>query len=73
MALPCFVLAKELKQSPMQIAQQIAQELTSQLIDQKLQYIANIVAVGPYVNFMMNWAILGEQLISQIINQKLQY
>jgi len=72
-ALPCFVLAKELKQSPMQIAQQIAQELTSQLIDQKLQYIANIVAVGPYVNFMMNWAILGEQLISQIINQKLQY
>jgi arginyl-tRNA synthetase len=26
-ALPCFILAKELKQSPMQIAQNLAEEL----------------------------------------------
>jgi arginyl-tRNA synthetase len=29
-ALPCFILAKELKQSPMQIAQQVVAELREQ-------------------------------------------
>jgi arginyl-tRNA synthetase len=45
------VLAKELKQSPMQIAQSVAQELS----DHKTDLIQDIVATGPYVNFVMNW------------------
>lgn len=76
-ALPCFALAKELKQSPIQIAQQLGQELQEATRGNKRQQevinISQIVATGPYINFMMNWSILSWKLISQIINQKSQY
>lgn len=69
-ALPCFVLAKELKQSPIQIAQQICTELREQNWESR---IAEIVVTGPYINFTINWAALGGELMSQIINHKSQY
>ncbi len=48
-ALPCFMLAKQRQQSPAQIAMELAQELVPD------DHVARIQAVGPYVNFFINW------------------
>lgn len=75
-ALPCFVLAKELKQSPMQIAQQLAQELGQDRVkigSKWAEIIADIVATGPYINISMNWSKLGINLIEQIRQSQSNY
>jgi arginyl-tRNA synthetase len=68
-ALPCFILAKELKQSPIQIAQKVVEDLK----DFKGELIQEIVATGPYVNFTINWGMLGQELIQEIVQQDKNY
>ena len=81
-ALPCFMLAKELKQSPMQIAQNLAEVLKSQIkvvensweeINYKLSQIDDVISTGPYINFTINWAVLGEELIQEIKHKGNEY
>jgi arginyl-tRNA synthetase len=64
------VLAKELKQSPMQIAQNLAIVLREWIWESG---IFEIVATGPYVNFMMNRSALGSTLIQQIQQEQYFY
>lgn len=45
-ALPCFILAKELKKAPVAIAQEIAQKISA-------PFLQKVVATGPYVNFFI--------------------
>jgi len=66
-ALPCFSFAKELKKAPPQIAQQLCQKI-KELISADSQ-IADVKAVGPYLNFHLNKAKLAADLIPSILDE----
>ncbi|HKL43764.1 MAG TPA: arginine--tRNA ligase [Candidatus Absconditabacterales bacterium] len=53
---PCFKLSKEFKKSP----NQIAQDFVSQIDNEK------VIAVGPYVNYLLSSQDLSQDLIKQI-------
>ena len=59
----CFSLAKELKKSPMQIAQDIVSKIQ----------IPKIEAKGGYVNFFYNHQELSKLLIKEILKQDKKY
>jgi len=63
----CFPLAKQLRQSPIEIAQKLANEI-------KLNHvIAKIQAMGPYLNFFINKEYLFKNTCEQILKQKEKY
>ncbi|MCM3439610.1 arginine--tRNA ligase [Metabacillus halosaccharovorans] len=62
-AFPCFVLAKELKKAPAQIAQEI-----SSLINN--EYIERAEVVGPYVNFFLEKQMTGNEVVMKVLNEK---
>src|SRR5205085_348545 len=66
---PCFILAKELKKSPVQIAL----DLQSQLIKKLPKEIEDIKAVNGYLNFFINKNYLAEKTINQILKEKENY
>ena len=51
-ALPCFTLAKQLRKSPVQIAEDIAQASMPLIADSGR--LESVSAAGPYVNFVMH-------------------
>lgn len=59
-ALPCFQLAKELKQSPQAIATDIAASIFPTAI------VSRIEATWPYVNFFLDTAFLAERVFSSL-------
>jgi arginyl-tRNA synthetase len=63
-AFPCFILAKELKTAPPQLAIKLSEEI------KKLAspHIENAVNVGPYVNFFMKSSAYGELNIKSILD-----
>lgn len=66
-ALPCFLLAKEAKKAPAQIASEIATQL------QPNDQISKIVATGPYVNFFVNPTWLASQTLPEIHTKQHDY
>src|SRR3989339_65090 len=66
-AFPCFILAKEWKKNPAQIAQEIAQKLPKQ------DFIEKIAATGPYVNFFIDKQAFITATLTKILNEKEQY
>lgn len=65
-AFPCFLLAKELKKAP----QQIAIDLQSTM---QHPFIQKIEAVGPYLNFFLNREVVGAEVVSEIIEKQGDY
>lgn len=63
-AFPCFILAKEMKKSPVVIAQELANKLKPN------NNISKIIAVGPYLNFFVNSDKLSENILSDIYKKK---
>ncbi|MBN1502773.1 arginine--tRNA ligase [Candidatus Woesearchaeota archaeon] len=66
-AFPCFSLAKHLKKNPAQIAKDLAGQIKPD------QYISNIKAIGPYVNFFVNKEELAKDILSEIYQKKGKY
>ncbi|MEK6825763.1 MAG: arginine--tRNA ligase [Nanoarchaeota archaeon] len=66
-AFPCFILAKEMKKNPVQIAQELANSL------KLLKEIEKIEAKGPYLNFFINRALLAQQTLKTILKEKEKY
>ena len=66
-AFPCFVLAREWKKSP----NEIADELSKRFKPSNL--ILNVKVVGPYLNFFVNKHKIAESTIKQILKQKDKY
>jgi arginyl-tRNA synthetase len=56
-AFPCFILAKELKQAPQQIAANFADSLTADFID-------SLTAQGPYLNFFIDKDAYARNILS---------
>lgn len=65
-AFPCFSLAKELKKSPVQIAQEIAGKIKSKELEK-------VEAKGPYINFFLDRKSLAEETISKILKERDKY
>ncbi|MCB0317336.1 MAG: arginine--tRNA ligase [Bdellovibrionales bacterium] len=68
LAFPCFILAKELKKSPQQIAQTLAGKCQD-FIDSSNEFSA-VTATGPYLNFSFNKALFAGEIISEILSGK---
>lgn len=66
-AFPCFVLAKEMKKSPVNIAKDLAAKVKVSGI------IKEAKAVGPYLNFFINNEDLAETIITKVLKEKEDY
>jgi arginyl-tRNA synthetase len=66
-AFPCFSLAKEMKKSPVQIAQELAKSIHMP------EVVAKITATGPYVNFFLDPAKVGKRVLSEILAKKRKF
>ncbi len=63
-ALPCFPFAKTLRKNPVQIASELAAKLKPN------QYIREIKANGPYLNFFVNKQALAADVLKKILDKK---
>lgn len=66
-AFPCFVLAREWKKSP----NEIALGLSKSFIPGRL--LSEAKAIGPYLNFFVNKSAIAEAVIAKVIRQKEKY
>ncbi|MCK5233665.1 MAG: arginine--tRNA ligase, partial [Candidatus Aenigmarchaeota archaeon] len=60
LAMPCFMLSKELKKAPVLIAKELAAKIPSKAP------IGKAEALGPYVNFSINWDVFAPNLLEEI-------
>lgn len=65
-AFPCFQLARALRKAPPAIASELASKLSA-LIEGNGE-IQKVVAVGPYINFILNKASLAAALVPAILS-----
>jgi len=66
LSLPCFELAKEWKKNPVEISKELAAKL-------KIENIREIKALGPYLNFYIDWSKTSGTLLKEIIKEKTKY
>lgn len=66
-AFPCFILAKEWKKSPNEIAQELSKKFKPSSL------IIGAKAIGPYLNFFVNKDEITELTIKKIIKEKDSY
>ena len=66
-AFPCFILAKEWKKSPNEIAQELSKKFKPN------DLIVGVKVIGPYLNFFVNKNKISEMTIKQILKQKEKY
>jgi arginyl-tRNA synthetase len=69
-AFPCFVLSKQLKKSPVQIAEELAKKISEAGIPEQ---VSEVQSKGPYLNFFVNKKILAQRIIKKILNEKQDY
>lgn len=62
-AFPCFILAKEQKRNPVEIATELAAKIGP------TELISKIVATGPYVNFYLSKPATIESVLKNIIDK----
>ena len=63
-AFPCFVLSKELKKSPMDIARELSQKF------RPTKLLAEARQAGPYLNFFVNKNKIAVDTIKEVLKQK---
>lgn len=61
-----FAMAKKMKKNP----KEVAEEIISNLKTKKMRYIKEVRNVGPYINFFINYDILGHDLLKNILNEE---
>ncbi|HLD37403.1 MAG TPA: arginine--tRNA ligase [Candidatus Nanoarchaeia archaeon] len=66
-AFPCFILAKEMKKSPVDIATGLATEIKP---GKAHKDISGIKAAGPYLNFFLDKKIMVESAVNKILKEK---
>lgn len=66
-AFPCFVLAKEKKKNPVELAKDIASKV------KKTAQVERAEASGPYVNFFLNRKWVASETVEPILNQRETY
>lgn len=66
-SLPCFVLSKDLKKNPNEIAQELVRKIGLK------QPIIRIEVKGPYVNFFVNKQKISEAVLKDIFREKARF
>ncbi|MBI3027014.1 arginine--tRNA ligase [Candidatus Woesearchaeota archaeon] len=66
-AFPCFVLSKELKKSPNEIAQELSKKFKPN------DFVSDVKVIGSYLNFFLNKNKIAEQTIRQVLKQNNRY
>ena len=66
-AFPCFILGKEMKKSPVDIAAELAMKIKP---GKEHKDISGIKAAGPYLNFFLDKKILAEEVVNRILKEK---
>lgn len=64
---PCFLLAKDLKKNPIEIASELSKKFT------KDSYVSKVENKGGYVNFFINKSKFNELILEKILNEKENY
>lgn len=72
-AFPCFILAKQLKKSPQNIALELQESLTKINLKQDHKYFELIRNEGPYLNFFINKKLFIKNAIENILKEKNDY
>jgi len=67
----CFIIAKEQKKNPVEVAQAMVVDLENNKKTKK--YFIDIKAVGPYINFFIKPQNLAEKIIGEIKREKKNY
>ncbi|MGR3317364.1 MAG: arginine--tRNA ligase [Candidatus Anammoxibacter sp.] len=63
-ALPCFVLAKQIKKSPKMVAETLAQKFVA------TGHLQSVVTSGPYLNFFVTQKRFIETVLNSVIQEK---
>lgn len=66
-AFPCFVLAKEKKKNPAEIAKDLAESIKPKGM------VKEVKATGPYLNFFVDKQSIAENLLGEILDKKKKY
>jgi arginyl-tRNA synthetase len=66
-AFPCFLLSREMKKNPVQIAKELAPKMKLPKEIEKVQ------AIGPYLNFYINKKYLLSKIINAVLKNKERY
>ncbi|MBI2657783.1 arginine--tRNA ligase [Candidatus Woesearchaeota archaeon] len=66
-AFPCFVLAKEWKKAPNEIAQELGKKFKPN------DSITEVKVIGPYLNFFVSKSSIAESTIHHVLKQKAGY
>ena len=66
-AFPCFILAKEWKKAPNEIALELSKRFKPN------DLVVSVKAIGPYLNFFVNKTNIAQSTINQILKQKDKY
>ena len=67
-AFPCFILAKELKKSPVAIAEEIKEKISQNL--ENIKEISEVSAVNGFLNFKLNKNQITQEVIDEFDNEK---
>jgi arginyl-tRNA synthetase len=66
-AFPCFILSKQKKKSPIEIAKEL------EVSFKKPKYISHIISNGPYLNFFIDKNYLSKITLEKILKEKNEY
>ena len=66
-AFPCFILSKEWKNSPIEIANELAKKFKSSNL------VSEVKVIGPYLNFFINKNKIAHDTIKDVLKQKGNY
>lgn len=72
LAFPCFELARQQKRNPAGIAKELELQLAAK-IKSKSNLVKEVKAVGPYVNFYINYNKFSPLVLGEILKQKERY
>jgi arginyl-tRNA synthetase len=72
-AFPCFILAKQLKKSPQNIALELQESLTKINLIQDHKYFELIKNEGPYLNFFINKELFVKNILERVLKEKYDY
>ncbi|MGV8151199.1 MAG: arginine--tRNA ligase [Candidatus Woesearchaeota archaeon] len=72
-AFPCFILAKQLKKSPMNIALELQESLTVINIKEDHKHFELIKNEGAYLNFFINKELFSKTIIKKILHEQESY
>ena len=72
-AFPCFILAKELRKSPMMIANDLQESIREQINANNVDEISEVNAVNGFLNFKLNQNKIAEEVIKNFNKMQDKY